>query len=95
MPGDTRGHQRRLGGKMWQIMYVSLSKVARPTISHESGEGDPHDLHSLRTKVSGRESVNPGGTRHPVPKTNRQKPYSVNTVWGIYIYIYIYEVIGF
>ena len=36
---------------MCQIIRVFLSKVARPTISRESGEGDPHDLRSLRTTL--------------------------------------------
>ena len=29
-----------------------LSKVARPATSHERGEGDPHQVHNLRTKVA-------------------------------------------
>ena len=45
------GHWSRPGGKMSQNHRVVLSKVARPTISRERGEGAYHELHSLRTKV--------------------------------------------
>ena len=46
-------HGRRLGAKMMQNHNVFLSKVARPSISRRRNEGNPHDLRSLRTKVSG------------------------------------------
>ena len=78
LPGGSlglQGHGRRLGGKMIQNHSAFLSKVARPTISAESGEGDPHDLRSLRTKVgvySSRGSHRPA----PGPSPDRQNPYS-------------------
>ncbi len=77
-PGRPRRHpggQRRLRGKSCQNQRVFLSKVARPTILAESGEGDPHDLRSLRTKVG----VNSrGGSQRPAPgpSPDRQNPYS-------------------
>ncbi len=57
LPGGSLGlpgHGRHLGGKMMENHYVFLSKVARPDILHERGEGDPHRLPRLRTKVGGR-----------------------------------------
>ena len=54
--------------------YTFLSRDARATTSHESGEGDPHDLRCLRTKVDCRtlrSSPTPPGTG---PKRNRQNP---------------------
>ena len=62
---------------------VFLSKVARPTILAESGEGDPHRLPHLRTKVGGRAPRADPAMTPPSSKTNRQNPSSVNTVWGI------------
>ena len=56
LPGGSlglQGHGRRLGGKIMQSHCVFLTKVDSPTILAESGEGDPHDLRSLRTKVEG------------------------------------------
>ena len=79
------GLQRRFGAKVCQNHCVLSTKVARPSVLAESGEGDTHDPRSLRTKVGGRT----GGTEpKPQPltqKTIRQNPFSVNTVWGIYI----------
>ncbi len=45
------GHWSRLGRNMSQNHHVFLSKVARPSISHERGEGGYHEVRSLRTKV--------------------------------------------
>ena len=62
-PGVTRGV---LEENVPNHMFF-LSKVARPTISHESGEGDPHDLRSLRTKVIRNSSPrNPDRTTGPL-----------------------------
>ena len=60
LPGGSlglQGHGRRLGGKMMQNHRAFLSEVARPGVLAESGEGDPHDLRSLRTKVEGHLSL--------------------------------------
>ncbi len=60
LPGGSlglQGHGRRLGGKMMQNHNVFLTKVARPPVLAESGEGDPHDPRSLRTKVVHRSSA--------------------------------------
>ena len=84
-PGGSlglQGHGRCLGAKMMQDHCVLLSKVARPTILAESGEGDPHDLRSLHTKVAGRRGRADPAQTPPSSKTIRQKPYSVNTAWG-------------
>ncbi len=69
-------HGKRLGDKMMQNHCVFLSKVDSPTILAESGEGDPHDLRSLRTKVHRRRWPDDPAEEHPIPKTNRQNPYS-------------------
>ena len=55
VPCTITAAQRRFRGaeKVDQNHRVFLSKVARPTISRERGEGDPHDLRSGRTKVEG------------------------------------------
>ncbi len=44
-------------GKMSQNHGVLLSKVSRPAVLAESGEGDMHDLRSLRTKVGARSAA--------------------------------------
>ena len=84
-PGGSPGPpwlQRRPGLKLCQTHRVLLSKVARATILAESGEGDMHDLRSLRTKVGGRRPGTAATEASPALKTIRQNPYSVNTVWG-------------
>ena len=40
-----------MASKKHKEVVVSLKLLARLTISHESGEGDMLDLHSLCTKV--------------------------------------------
>ncbi len=68
-------HGRRLGVKMMQNHRVFLSKVARPTISRERGEGDPHDLRSLCRKV-GRGSATDLVPSHRDLTLDRENPYS-------------------
>ena len=60
---------------MMQNHCVFLSKVARPTILAESGEGDPHDLRSLRTKVEGHSAADLAD-QHRALTPDRQNPYS-------------------
>ena len=74
---------------MMQNQLVFLSKVARPTVLAESGEGDPHDLRSLRTKVEGRSSADLIDQHRALHQTVRT-PTVENCLGNIYIYIYIY-----
>ncbi len=55
-PMGSAGGQSCLGENMSQNHRVLLSKVDSPTISPQRGEGDTHDLRSLRTKVDLRQS---------------------------------------
>ena len=41
-----------LEAKMCLNICVVLPKVARPSISHERGEGDPHDLRTCQQKLT-------------------------------------------
>ena len=65
------GLKGRLGVKIMQTHSVCLSKVAQPTILAESGEGDPHDLRSLHTKVGGHRGQQ---SRHEIPNTEDTPP---------------------
>ena len=49
--------------------------MKKVTISHERGEGDPHDLRSLRTKVRGHFAA-VLVQRHRALTLDRQNPYS-------------------
>ena len=60
---------------MCQNHGVLLSKVARPSVSCERGEGDPHDLRSLRTKV-GRSFATDLINHHRGLTLDRRNPYS-------------------
>ena len=65
------GHWSRLGGEMSQNHCVFLSKVVRPSVSCERGEGGYHQVRSLRTKVvSDRRRITPQGT----PNTEDNPP---------------------
>ena len=66
------------------LKTLCLSVVnGKITLLAESGEGDPHRLPRLRTKVGGRRPRADPTLTPPSSKTMRQNPYSVNAVWGI------------
>ena len=68
---------------MCQNTSVLPLKVEWGTIWCERGAGDPHDLRSLSTTLRGRRSgIGAGGDPLALMR-NRQKPFSVNTVWVI------------
>ena len=56
--------------------------MIKATISHESGEGDPHDLRSGRTKVD-RRGCEEGRRSSHRPQEKPPEPLQCNTVWGI------------
>ena len=76
-------------GKTYQNICILKSKVTRPTVSCERGEGGYHQVRSLRTKVDRRrapvirESARNLQCKHCLGETNIY----------IYIYIYIYVVV--
>ena len=81
-PGRPSGDSLRqsglgtaFGSKSDKFICVFLSKVARPTISPQSGEGDMHEVPRLRTKVV-RGFRGRAQDQAKAPYQHRQNPYS-------------------
>ena len=74
---------------MCQNHNVFSAKVAQPTISRTRERPDPHQVRSLCIKVACR-FVRDLRQDPRAPYQHRQNPFIASSVWGIYIYIYIW-----
>ena len=91
LPGGSQWTRGGFEIKCAKTMLLLFRNRRDPPILAENGEGDAHNLRSLRTRI-GRCAAHEEPTDHPpVSKESRENPVpEVGVVWGISVYIIIY-----